>query len=368
MKNKYLEKLEFNKIKEILSTYTVTFLGKNMVLFLEPMKSKIEIEKALKQTTEATVLILRKGNLPINEIADIKPHIKILKSSNFLNAKQLLDIANVLKLSNDLKNYFLNEEIDMDGFTNLQPLFQNLYVNLRLQKKIFDNILDENNIDDNASPKLKSIRKNIKDKENEIKDKLSFLINKKFVQEPIVTIRNDRYVIPIKSECRSQIKGFVHDASASGATLFVEPLSVFELNNEINNLRLEENLEIQKILKDLSKMFLEIIDKLENDLNLIGMIDFIFAKAKYSIFLDASKPIINEEKKIVLLNCFHPLLNKNVAVKNDIYLGEKFSSLIITGPNTGGKTVILKTVRITCINGYVWIAYSSQRRKLDIYF
>lgn len=359
MKNKYLEKLEFNKIKEILSIYAVTFFGKNKALLLEPIRNKVEIEKSLEQTTEATTLILRKGNLPISEIADIRPYIKILRSSNFLNARQLLDIVNILKLSSDLKNYFLSEEIDMNGFINLKPLFQNLYVNLNLQKRIFDSILNENTISDDASPKLKSIRKNIKNKEDEIKDKLSLLINKKFVQESIVTIRNDRYVIPVKSECRMRIKGFAHDVSSSGATLFIEPLSVFELNNEINNLKFEENLEIQKILKDLSAMFLEITDKLENDLNLIGMIDFIFAKAKYSIFLDASKPNINEAKEIKLLDCFHPLLNKDVAVRNDIYLGERFNSLIITGPNTGGKTVILKTVRITHINGYVWIAYSS---------
>ena len=359
MESKYFEKLEFDKIKEILSTEAVTFLGKDMALFLEPLKNKEEIEKALNQTFEATTLIYRKGNLPISEITNIKSHIKILESSNFLNCKQLLEMANILKISNDLKNYFFSEEIDMASFTNLEPLFQNLYVNPKIQKEIFDNIIDENTIDDGASAKLKSIRKNIRNKENEIREKLSSLLTKKFVQESIVTIRNDRFVIPVKSEYRSQVKGFVHDISSSGSTLFIEPLSVFELNNELNNLKIEEELEIQEILKKLSLSLYNIADNLENNMNLIGLIDFIFAKAKYSISLDATVPKISETKEIKLLNCYHPLIEKNVAVKNDIYLGKDFNSLIITGPNTGGKTVILKTVRTSYNYGNEWNAYTS---------
>ena len=358
MESKYFEKLEFNKIKEILSKFAVTFLGKDMALFLEPLKNKTEIEKALNQVTEAVTLIYRKGNLPINEIADIKKYLKNLESKNFLNCKQLLDMANILKISNDLKNYFFSKEINMDSFINLEPLFQNLYINPKIQKSVFDSISDENTINDNASPKLKLIRQNIRNKETEIREKLSSFLNKKFVQESIVTIRNDRFVIPVKSEYKTQIKGFVHDVSSSGLTLFIEPISIFELNNEINNLKFEENIEVQEILKKLSLLFLDIIDKLENDFNLIGIIDFIFAKAKYSIFLDANKPEITEEKEIKLLSCYHPLLEKNTAVKNDVYLGENFKSLIITGPNTGGKTVILKTVRFAFSYGNEWNAYT----------
>ena len=349
MKEKYYEKLEFKKVKEILSKYTITFLGKEMALSLTPMSKKQDIEKAGKQNLEAETLIYRKGNLPIYEIEDIKPYLKNIESQNILSCKQLLDLANVLKLSNNLKSYFFNNEIDMSNYTALNSLFDNLYTNIGIQEKIFKSIIDENTLADEASSTLRSIRRNISNKEQEIRDKLSKLLNQKYVQEPIVTIRNDRFVIPVKSEYRSQIKGFTHDISSSGSTIFVEPLTIFELNNEINNLRFEENKEIQKILQKLSLLFSEITQQLSNDLNLIGLIDFIFAKAKYSISIDGSMPIISDNKEINLISCSHPLLDKEKAVKNDIYIGKDFTSLIITGPNTGGKTVTLKTVGLLII-------------------
>ena len=349
MKEKYYEKLEFKKVKEILSKYTITFLGKEIALSLSPMSKKQDIEKAGNQNLEAETLIYRKGNLPIFEIEDIKTHLKNIESQNTLSCKQLLDLANILKISNNLKLYFFNDEIDMSNFTALTPLFENLYTNKGIHEKIFKSIIDENTLADEASPTLRSIRRNITNKEQEIKDKLSKLLNQKYVQEPIVTIRNDRFVIPVKSEYRSQIKGFTHDISSSGSTIFVEPLIIFELNNEINNLKFEENKEIEKILQNLSLLFSEITEQLNNNLNLIGLIDFIFAKAKYSISIDGSMPKISDNKEINLINCSHPLLDKEKAIKNDIYLGKDFTSLIITGPNTGGKTVTLKTVGLLVI-------------------
>ena len=349
MKEKYYEKLEFKKVKEILSKYTITFLGKEIALSLSPMSKKQDIEKAGNQNLEAETLIYRKGNLPIFEIEDIKTHLKNIESQNTLSCKQLLDLANILKISNNLKLYFFNDEIDMSNFTALTPLFENLYTNKGIHEKIFKSIIDENTLADEASPTLRSIRRNITNKEQEIKDKLSKLLNQKYVQEPIVTIRNDRFVIPVKSEYRSQIKGFTHDISSSGSTIFVEPLIIFELNNEINNLKFEENKEIEKILQNLSLLFSEITEQLNNNLNLIGLIDFIFAKAKYSISIDGSMPKISDNKEINLINCSHPLLDKEKAIKNDIYLGKDFTSLIITGPNTGGKTVTLKTIGLLVI-------------------
>ncbi len=349
MEEKYFEKLEFNKIKEILSKFAITFLGKEMALSVMPMNKKHDIEKAGKQNLEAEKLIYRKGNLPIYEIADITTYIKNIESNDILSCKQLLDLANILKLSYNLKTYFFSDEIDMTEFVALQPLFENLYTNIGIHEKIFKSIIDENTVSDDASSELRSIRRNIKNKEQEIKEKLSKLLSQKFVQEPIVTIRNDRFVIPVKSEYRSQVKGFTHDTSSSGSTLFVEPLSIFELNNDINNLKFEENKEIQKVLQKLSSLFIDITMQLENNLNLIGLIDFIFAKAKYSISIDGSMPQISNNKEISLINCYHPLIEKEKAVKNDIYLGENFTSLIITGPNTGGKTVTLKTAGLLVI-------------------
>ena len=346
MNLKTLEKLEFNKICYILKSYTLTYIGKNLAENLKPSNSKKEIEKAQKQTTEGSILLYRKGSIPMSEIEDITSHIKKLNSSLFLSIKQLLDLKKILSVSSNLKDYFTSTEIDMSEFVNLEGLFGNLYINPSIEKELDKAILDENTLSDDASNELKNIRKSIRSKEQEIRTKLNSFLNSKYVQENIVTIRNGRFVIPVKNEHRQDVKGFIHDISSSGSTVFIEPISIFDLNNDLNNLRNEENIEIEKILQRLTSLFFNIIPNIENNVNLIGLIDFIFAKAKYSNSLDATEPIINDEKYINLLNAWHPLLNKNQAVKNDIPIGKNYNSLIITGPNTGGKTVTLKTAGI----------------------
>ena len=346
METKYFEKLEFNKIKEIIENYCITFLGKELAQNLYPLLFSNEIEKSLNQSFEASNLIYRKGNIPITEIENISKYLKLLEANISLNIKAILDLTKILSISKNLKNYFFNEDIDMSEFSNLTSLFENLYLNKKIEEKIYNSILDENTISDDASSNLKSIRRNIKNKEQEIRNKLNFMLHQKYIQEPLVTKRNDRFVIPIKSEYKFEVKGFIHDISSSGSTLFIEPLSVFDLNNEIAKLKIDENLEIQKILEQLSKLFLEITNELENNMNLIGIIDFIFAKGKYANSIDGTKPIISEKKEINLINCWHPLIEKEKAIKNNIYIGDNFSSLIITGPNTGGKTVTLKTTGI----------------------
>ncbi len=343
MNTKTIEKLEFNKICDILQGYSITYIGKNLAKNLKPMSSKNDIEKAQLQTTEASTILYRKGSCPISEIEDITPHIKKLNSGLFLSAKQLLDLANILKVSENLKEYFFSNEIDMSEFVNLTGLFTNLYINPSIEKAIYTAILDENTISDDASKELYNIRKSIKNKEQEIRNKLNSFINSKYAQEAVITMRSGRFVIPIKNEYRSEVKGFIHDISSSGSTVFIEPISVFDLNNDLNNLKNDENIEIEKILQKLSSLFFNIIQNIENDVNLIGLIDFIFAKAKYSNYLNASMPIITDEKQIDLKQAWHPLINQSQAVKNDIPIGENYTSLIITGPNTGGKTVTLKT-------------------------
>ena len=350
MKQKYLDKIEFPKICEILSTYCKTYIGKDMALSLLPYSAENEIKKALSQTTEALILLYRNGSTPIEEIANISVSLANLKSSIPISAKQLLEIARILSLSKNLKHYYTNSSIDLSEFKHLPNLFNNIYTNENIEKKIFSSIIDENTISDIASPTLKNIRKNKQNKEADIKNKLNSLLRSKYIQEPVVTMRSGRYVIPVKSEYRSEVNGFVHDISASGSTVFIEPISVFELNNDINTLTLEENAEIEKILANLSAMLFDITSQLENNINLIGLLDFIFAKAKYSKDLDASEPQINNSKIINLYGAFHPLINKSNAIKNDILLGENYKCLIITGPNTGGKTVTLKTVGLlTCM-------------------
>lgn len=349
MNSKAIEKLEFNKICDILQGYAITYIGKDYANSLKPMSSKVEIEKALNQTTEASTILYRKGSCPISEIEDITSHLKKLNSNLFLSAKQLLDLANILKISSNLKEYFFSKEIDMSEFVNLTGLFNNLYINPSIEKVIYSSIIDENTIADEASKELGNIRKSIKNKEQEIRHKLNSFINSKYVQESVITMRSGRFVVPVKNEYRSEVKGFIHDISSSGSTVFIEPISVFDLNNDLNNLKNDENVEIEKILQKLSSLFFNIIPNIENNVNLIGLIDFIFAKAKYSNSLNASMPIITDEKQINLKQAWHPLINQNQAVKNDIPIGKNYSSLIITGPNTGGKTVTLKTAGLLVI-------------------
>ncbi len=343
MNSKTLEKLEFNKICNIIKSFAITYIGKNYLENLKPLSLKNEITKALSQTTEASILLYRKGSIPISEIENTIEHIKKLSSNLFLNTKQLLDLANILKISSNLKNYFFSTEIDMSEFINLEGLFNNLYVNPSIEKAIFSAIIDENTISDDASKELSTIRKNIKNKEQEIRSKLNSFLHSKYIQEPVITMRSERFVIPVKNEYRSEIKGFIHDISSSGSTVFIEPIIIFDLNNDLNNLKNEENIEIEKILQKLSSLFFSIIPNIENDVNLIGLIDFIFAKAKYSNSLDLVEPIITEEKELNLKQAWHPLIDKKNVVKNDIIIGKNYNSLIITGPNTGGKTVTLKT-------------------------
>lgn len=343
MNLKTLNKLEFNKICDTLKSYSITYIGKEYSENLKPYSTKAEIVKAQKQTTEASTLLYRKGSIPVGEIENITPHIKKLNSGLFLNIKQLLDLTKILKISSNLKDYFFSTEIDMSEFINLENLFNNLYINPSIEKTISQSIVDENTLSDDASKELNVIRKSIRSKEQEIRNKLNSFLHSKYVQESVITVRSGRFVIPIKNEHRQDIKGFIHDISSSGSTVFVEPIAIFDLNNDLNNLKNEEQIEIEKILQKLTSLFFNIIPNMENNVNLIGLIDFIFAKAKYSNSLDATEPIINDEKVINLLRAWHPLLNKNQAVKNDIPIGKDYNCLIITGPNTGGKTVTLKT-------------------------
>ncbi len=350
----YLEKLEYNKVLEILSNYSKTYIGKELCLSLKPSNIKDKVLKSLKETSQANTLIQRKGALPIAFIEDPTVFIKVVRGNACLSCKGLLELSKILKMSRELKEYFYsNDGLDLNNFSILDNYFGSLYTNLDIEKTIFTNILDETTIDDNASKKLYSIRKNIKKLEQDIKDKLNSFIHSstysKYIQEAVVTIRDGRYVIPVKQEYRSQIKGFIHDFSASGSTVFIEPMAIFELNNEINNLKFEENLEIEKILKQYTQMFEPIIDEIENNIRVIGRLDFIFAKARYALDIDAIEPVLSDKKSINLISARHPLINSKKVVPIDINLGIDFSCLLITGPNTGGKTVTLKTVGLLCL-------------------
>lgn len=277
-----LEKLEFNKVLDILNGYTHTYIGKELVASLNPSNNKDIVKRILAETTEATILVLRKGNAPISQIENISISLKKLESNGILSSKELLDIAHVLKISRELKEYFSSSLGKTDEiFPNLEQYFNQLYTNKSIEDKIFSSIIDENTIDDNASLTLKTIRRNIRKIELEIRNKLNSILQSKYIQEKVITIKNGRYVVPVKQEYRSSVNGFVHDISATGATVFIEPMIVFELNNQISNLKSDEIIEIEKILQNLSAMCFSYTNELALTSSTIGLLDFIFAKAKY---------------------------------------------------------------------------------------
>ena len=343
----YLEKLEFNKILDILSNFCVTHQGKQLALKLLPSNQKETVKQLLQETCEAVNLSCRNGFPVFSEIADITVELKKLESSHSLCAKSLLTLAHIFKLAQDLKDYLNQDFLDLLDYPILSNLFSNLYANKDVTTKILTTILDENTIDDRASSTLQVIRKQERILEQDIRAKLNDMLHSsysKYIQENIITMRNDRFVIPVKEEYRSQIKGFVHDISNAGSTVFIEPISIFEMNNELNHIRKEEELEIERILQELSSLFFPYTEELSFDINVIAQLDFVFAKAKFSKSLQAITPTLNDKKEIHLKNARHPFIDRNKVVPISLDLGKDFSILLITGPNTGGKTVTLKTV------------------------
>ena len=354
MNTNHLEKLEYNKILEQLNKFCTTQYGKNLANELLPNNEKTKVISLLQETLEAINLSTRNSFPSFYDAGNIEITLKQLESMQKLNTKSLLNLANILKNAEELKTYFDKDFITSESFPILSDLFNMLYSNNSITSKIFSCIIEENLIDDRASKELYSIRNKKKNLEQEIRSKLNNMIHSssysKYIQEPIITIRNERFVIPVKEEYRSSIKGLIHDVSNAGSTVFIEPLSIFEMNNEIHELVNNENIEIEKILSELSQLFVPIISHIKENLDIIGKLDFIFAKAKYAKSIDAIIPKVSNKKEINLKNARHPLINKETVVPITLTLGKDFSTLLITGPNTGGKTVTLKTVGLlTCM-------------------
>lgn len=352
--NATLNKLEYNEIIKNLGGYCKTYLGKNLCEQLVPNFSYEQVDVLLNETKQADTLLHQKGIPPFYETEELEKYIKVLESNQTLSIKGLLNFAVLLKMCRELKEYFYDDS--SVTFEYLEKYFSFLYSNPSIEKNIFDKIIDENTVADNASSKLASLRRNRKNFEQEVKDKLNGFIHSstyaKYIMEPIVTIRNNRYVIPVKEEYRSYIKGFIHDTSSSGSTLYIEPTSIFELNNKINHIKIEEDIEIERILQILSSSLYEYVDQLKNNLALIASIDLIFAKANFGIDSFGIIPVLNNNKYIDLYKAKHPLIDKDKVVPIDISLGKSYVSLLITGPNTGGKTVALKTVGLLLLMAY----------------
>jgi len=349
MKEKTLKTLEYYKIVDLLVEKAESSLGKEKAKEVKPLTDIEAIETLQRETEEAYSLLIKRGAPPLFGIHNIGPEARRAEIGGTLTPGGLLKIADSLRVSRALKMYIKETKEDK---TSNHPIIEGLVENLRVYKHIEDEInnaiVSENEISDNASPSLRSIRRQIISKNEAIRDKLKSIVNsqsnRKYLQDSIVTVREGRYVIPVKAENRANVPGLVHDMSGSGATLFVEPMAVVQLNNELRELELKEKEEIERILKSLSSLVGEEAEGIVNNQKILQELDFIFAKGKLALDMRATKPILNTRGYINIKKGRHPLLKVERVVPIDVYLGKDFTSLIITGPNTGGKTVTLKTV------------------------
>ena len=345
MEERTLKILEFNKIKEKIKDYAVTKGGKELIDKLEPYDTVFEVKNKLKETEEALNLLITKGNPPFEGLHDVREGVERAKKGGVLSAGQLLRIGGMLKCSRRFKDYISRRD-DEAPHIILEDLAYILTPVKSLEEIIEISIISEEEISDRASSTLSSIRRSLKEKNSSVRDKINSIVrsNAKYLQDSLYTMRGDRYVLPVKSEYKSSVPGLVHDQSSTGATLFIEPMSLVNLNNEIKELKLKEKAEIEKILMDLSNRVYEVIDTVESNYKILTELDFIFAKGKYGSSLNAICPDVNEDKSFDIIQGRHPLIDSKLVVPSDIYLGKEFNTLMITGPNTGGKTVTLKTV------------------------
>ena len=338
--------LEFNKIKQTVDSLCACSLGQKRVEYLSPSVDEKQVEYSLNQSDEALRIILALGEAPLGGVTDITEAIKRAKISAMLSAQELLSISRLLYAVSQLKTFAerLNE-IKVEA-----PIFSsqvNSLVSLNsLQTAINDCIDETGYVLDSASSELRSIRRSIQSTEARIKERLNQVVSERRnkLTDGIVTIRNERYVVPVRAEAKNTFGGTVHDQSSSGNTYFIEPKEVVDLNNKLQEYHVEERREIERILRALTEEVKKFVDALSVNVDVLGEIDFMFAKGKYARLINATRPTMNTKGIIRLVAARHPLIDQKVVVPNDIELGDEYATIVITGPNTGGKTVTLKTV------------------------
>jgi DNA mismatch repair protein MutS2 len=347
---KSLNILELPAVLNMLSGEAVSQTAKEAANELLPSDNIYEIQDRLKETTDAKRLISLKGTPPFTAVSNIKGSLSRAVLGGMLNTRELLEIASVLRAARQLRSW--GGELDKEE-NSLKGLFNSLTANKFLEEKISLSILGEDEIADAASTELANIRRHMRTANAKIREVLQRIITSqaysKVLQEPIITMRSDRYVIPVKAEHKGSMNGLVHDISSSGQTVFIEPMQVVEANNEIRELQAKEKKEIERILMELSSDAASFEDDIVCDFNILTRLDLIFAKAKLSYLMKADEPQISETGAVNLKRARHPLLDRKVAVPIDIAVGDGFDTLIITGPNTGGKTVSLKTLGLLCL-------------------
>ena len=348
MDKKSLKVLEYNKIIDLLSIKASSSLGLKYIEELTPSPNYEEVKDMLEETSEAQSILVKRGHVNLGGIQDVSDSVKRAEIGAVLDPGSLLKISGSLRAARNLKRSLSPGDEEDFNYPRIQSLSNALYVYREIEEEIDNAIVSEVEIADSASPTLRSIRRGILQKNQAIRAKLNSIISsttyQKYLQDAIISVRGDRFVVPVKAEYRSQVSGIIHDQSSSGATLFIEPMSIVEMNNELRKLKLDEQEEIERILSELTKIVGEVASDILSNQVILGKLDFAFAKGKLSLAMKAIEPILNEEKHINIKNGRHPLLDVNKVVPNNIYLGEDFDTLVITGPNTGGKTVTIKTV------------------------
>ena len=345
MEKRVLKTLEYDKILAMLKERASCCVSRELVDTMEPSGDFDTVERELKLTAEAETLFYKTGRSPVDDFPDMRHCLERMHAALFLSTGELLGIASCLKAARIAKDILAKEVGEESYLYNLAGL---LITHRSAEEEINRCIINEDEIFDGASPALARIRRAMRLANEKVREKLNSMIRstayQKYLQEPIITIRNGRFVIPVKQEYRQQVPGLIHDQSSSGATLFIEPSAVVELGNEYNKLLAEEADEIERILTELTAMLAPYADEIREDLNIMGQIDLVFAKAKLSRELNAVMPRLNRNNYVRIVRGRHPLIPADRVVPIDIWIGRDYRSLIITGPNTGGKTVTLKIV------------------------
>ena len=339
---KSIQTLELPRVLELLAAQAATEEGKERCRSLRPSADPDDVQRLQKETSAACAMIVLKGTPALSGVRPVAASLQRADMGGALNTRELLDIASLLRCARSAKEYAAGDR----ERTCIDHLFASLQSNRYLEDKISGSILSEEEIADAASPELADIRRHIRASASKVRDILQKLISSsqaKYLQESIITMRSGRYVVPVKSECKNEIPGLVHDVSGSGGTFFIEPMAVVKTNNELRELQAREEKEIERILRELSADCAGHKEDIIQDYDLLVMLDVIFARAKLSTRMDASEPRLGRSG-IELKKARHPLLDPAKAVANDLRLGEGFDTLVITGPNTGGKTVTLKTI------------------------
>ncbi len=347
---KAIKTLEYDKILEILASFAHTEGAKVMAKALVPSNDVWEIKYSQSQTTDALEYLNKNGMPSFGNVSDVSHSIDNAKKGGVLSPATLLEIANVLRTARGLLEY---SKCDIKEDNGLKEIFERLYTDKNLENRIFRALPSEDTVADEASPALGDIRRKIRNTNAKIRDTLQKYINSpvysKYLQENIITIRNGRYVIPVKVEYKNEVKGLVHDTSSTGSTLFIEPMPVVDANNELRELENKEKLEIERILYMLSSACADFAEEITLDYENITLLAFIFAKAEMSVSMKACSPTITERREYNLVSARHPLLDKKSVVPISVSLGGDFDTLVITGPNTGGKTVSLKTIGLLAL-------------------